>query len=50
VTGWTIIRFLHLAAVAFFVGGQLMLVAAIAPAVRLVSLGIVYLGVQLAHG
>lgn len=28
---WTFIRFLHLVAMAFFVGGQLVLVAAIAP-------------------
>jgi putative copper export protein len=32
--GWTIIRFLHLLALAFFVGGQLMLVAAIVPVLR----------------
>ena len=31
---WTLIRFLHLIAMAFFVGGQLMLVAAVVPAVR----------------
>jgi uncharacterized membrane protein len=31
---WTLIRYLHLIAVAFFVGGQLMLVVAIVPAVR----------------
>jgi uncharacterized membrane protein len=31
---WTLIRFLHLLAVAFFVGGQLMLVVAVLPAVR----------------
>ena len=31
---WTLIRFLHLVALAFFVGGQLMLVVAVAPAVR----------------
>jgi uncharacterized membrane protein len=31
---WTIIRFLHLAGMAFFVGGQLMLAVTIAPAVR----------------
>jgi uncharacterized membrane protein len=31
---WTLIRYLHVIAVAFFVGGQLMLVAAIVPAVR----------------
>jgi uncharacterized membrane protein len=34
VTGWTVIRFLHVVAIAFFVGGQLMLAAAVAPAVR----------------
>jgi putative copper export protein len=33
-TGWTIIRFLHLVGMAFFVGGQLMLAVTIAPAVR----------------
>ena len=31
---WTLIRFLHVLALAFFVGGQLMLVAAVVPAVR----------------
>ena len=31
---WTFIRFLHLVALAFFVGGQLMLVVAVVPAVR----------------
>jgi putative copper export protein len=31
---WTVIRFLHLLAMAFFVGGQLMLVVAVVPAVR----------------
>jgi putative copper export protein len=30
----TVVRFLHLAGMAFFVGGQLMLAIAIAPAVR----------------
>jgi putative copper export protein len=34
VTGWELIRFLHLAGIAFFVGGQLMLVAVVTPAVR----------------
>ena len=32
--GWTVIRFLHVLALAFFVGGQLMLVAAVVPAMR----------------
>ena len=31
---WTLIRFLHLAAVAFFVGGQVVLVVAVVPAMR----------------
>ena len=31
---WTFIRFLHIVALAFFVGGQLLLVAAVTPAVR----------------
>jgi uncharacterized membrane protein len=31
---WTAIRFLHLVAVVFFVGGQLMLAAAVTPAIR----------------
>jgi uncharacterized membrane protein len=31
---WTLIRYLHLVAMAFFVGGQLMLVVAVVPAVR----------------
>ena len=31
---WTLIRFLHVVALAFFVGGQLMLVVAVVPAVR----------------
>jgi putative copper export protein len=34
VTGWELIRYLHLAGMAFFVGGQLMLVAVVTPAVR----------------
>jgi uncharacterized membrane protein len=33
-TGWEFVRFLHLAGMAFFVGGQLMLVAVVTPAVR----------------
>jgi uncharacterized membrane protein len=31
---WTVIRFLHIVALVFFVGGQLMLVVAVTPAVR----------------
>ena len=31
---WAIIRFLHVAALAFFVGGQLMLAVAVVPALR----------------
>ena len=31
---WTVIRFLHLLAIAFFVGGQLMLVTVVTPALR----------------
>ena len=31
---WTFIRFLHIVALVFFVGGQLMLVVAVRPAVR----------------
>ena len=34
---WTVVRFLHIVAIVFFVGGQAVLVAAVAPAVR--SLG-----------
>jgi uncharacterized membrane protein len=34
VTGWELARFLHLAGMAFFVGGQLMLVAVVTPAIR----------------
>lgn len=31
---WTVIRFLHLLAIAFFIGGQLMLVTVVTPALR----------------
>jgi len=31
---WTVIRFLHVVALAFFVGGQLLLVVAVVPALR----------------
>jgi uncharacterized membrane protein len=34
VDAWTLIRFLHVAALAFFLGGQIMLVAVVVPAVR----------------
>lgn len=34
---WTVVRFLHLIGIAFFVGGQLLLVAAVAPAMRRAS-------------
>ena len=32
--GWTLIRFLHVLSIAFFVGGQLMLVSVVTPALR----------------
>jgi uncharacterized membrane protein len=31
---WTLVRFLHILGIVFFVGGQLLLVAAVAPALR----------------
>ena len=31
---WTLVRFLHVVALAFFVGGQLVLIVAVVPAVR----------------
>jgi uncharacterized membrane protein len=31
---WTLVRYVHIVAIAFFVGGQLLLVAAVAPALR----------------
>ena len=33
-SGWLVVRFLHVLAMAFFVGGQLMLAAAVVPALR----------------
>ena len=33
-TGWLIVLFLHLLAMAFFVGGQIMLAAVVVPALR----------------
>jgi uncharacterized membrane protein len=32
---WNVVRFLHIVGFVFFVGGQLMLVAAVAPAMRI---------------
>ncbi len=31
---WTLVRFLHIVAIVFFVGGQLMLIAVVGPAIR----------------
>ena len=31
---WTVVRFLHIVGFAFFIGGQLLLVAGVAPAIR----------------
>ena len=31
---WTLVRYAHIVAITFFVGGQLLLVAAVAPALR----------------
>jgi hypothetical protein len=31
---WTVVRFLHIAGITFFVGGQLLLVAAVTPVMR----------------
>ena len=33
-TGWLVVRYLHVLAMVFFVGGQLMLAAAVVPALR----------------
>ena len=47
---WTAIRFLHLVALAFFIGGQLMLVVAIVPAVRREGADALMLGVARRFG
>ena len=39
VDSWTLIRFGHVLALAFFIGGQIMLITAVVPAVRRLNLG-----------